>query len=72
MREGDREAMPEEHFPNGKYMVCLKSMATMEFRGENIRPTEYGVFFIHKVPGTYDRVSFFPWYMVQRIYQTGG
>lgn len=67
-----KEAMPEESFPPGKYMVHVEKIAPMEYRGENIRPTEYGVFLILKASGLADRVGFFPWRLVQRIFQTGG
>lgn len=62
-----------ETFPPGKYRVAIdKITALMDFRGEDIRPTSYGVFFVHRGTGLEERKSFFPWHKVQRIWQIGG
>ena len=75
--EGDHRTKYDyqgESFPSGRWKVSIKGVDVMEFRGEDIRATEYGVFFVHRASGAgmHDRVSFFPWYKVDRMFTTGG
>lgn len=65
---------PGVMFPDGRWKVSIKGVDVMEFRGEDIRGTEFGVFFVHRASGAgmHDRVSFFPWHKVDRMFTTGG
>lgn len=57
-------------FPEGKWIVEIRGISPMGFEGENLVPTEYGLFMTH-VPeqeGQEVRHSFVPWAKVDRLY----
>lgn len=61
-----------EHFPPGTWVVEVKGIEPMGFEGEDIFPTSYGVFLVHRAMNENfeDRTSFIPWSacLVKRAY----
>lgn len=60
-------------FPPGVWQVEIQGFTRQFFEGGDIRPTEYGCFFVHPAVGeAKEMVSFYPWSQVLGISQGKG
>jgi hypothetical protein len=57
-------------FPPGKWLVELQGIDVMGFEGEDLHPTEFGLFMTHRPmdENHETRHSFVPWAKVKRAY----
>lgn len=59
-------------FPPGMWRVMGADKRQLDFSGEDLSATDYGLFCIHRVWGPLkQRVTFLPWHMIRRIYKVG-
>lgn len=57
-------------FPPGQWVLELQGIEAMGFEGEDLHPTEFGLFMTHRPAqeGQEVRHSFVPWARVKRAY----
>jgi len=57
-------------FPEGKWVLELQGIEAMGFEGEDLHPTEFGLFMTHRPIDANQEIrhSFVPWSRVKRAY----